>query len=260
MHAHEDCSNPDRHGEFEYKSFSRIFSTSRLISQEAPCIFWGTNQFCFEDAAALKRFLSILRRLNTKNKLKHLVIEYSIGAGKSTEWAQIGSQSTLSALRGLETLEFHVQFSGWVRAEPRATIIDDCLEPFDNLRLLNLKKVLVSISYDRIVSKNCFERHELQATAETFRQRLLDPVITPQEYLADSIRKLKRSLRNTEESVKDHTNQMQDLQQKVDAGRFKAERAKVEINELQAMVQRNDTAEIEKVLQTDQGGVFSEEE
>ena len=260
MHAHADCSDPDRHGGLEYKSFSRIFSASRLISQEALCIFWLTNRFCFQDASALKRFLSILKKLKTKNKLKHLVIESSIGPGKSTEWAQIGSQSTLSALRGLETLEFHVQFAGRVRAEPRVTIIESCLEPFDNLRLLNLKKVMVSISYDRIISHGRFERHELEAAAEKFRQRLLDPAITPREYLADSIRKLKRSLRNTEESVEDHTNDIRDLQQKVDAGRLKAESAKIEINELQTLLLRNNTAEIEKVLQTDQGGVSSEEE
>ena len=259
MHAHADCSDRDRHGGLEYKSFSRIFSASRLISQEALCIFWLTNRFCFADAGALERFLSILKKFKTKNKLKHLVIE-SIGPGTRTEWAQIGSQSTLSALRGLETLEFHVQFAGRMLTEPGATIIESCLEPFDNLRLLNLKKVMVSISYDRMISQERFERHELEAAAEKFRQRLLDPVITPREYLADSIRKLKRTLRNTEESVEDHTNDIRDLQQKVDAGRLKAERAKVELDELQTLFLRNNAAEIEKVLQTDQGGVSSEEE
>ena len=96
--------------------------------------------------------------------------------------------------------------------------------------------------------------------AGNVRQRLLDPVITPQEYLADSIRKLERSLRSMEGSVRHRADHIQDLQKGLNAVRLKAETTKVEIEELQAMLQRNNTAEIERVLQTDKGGIFSEEE
>ena len=119
--------------------------------------------------------------------------------------------------------------------EERSTLTNRCLIPFDNLRLLNLKKVSVTFSESKKFSGKSFGRGELEAMEDDVRQRLLDPVITPQEYLADSIRKLKGSLRSTEKSVKIHTKEIQNLQQKLDASRLEAERKKVEINELQAM-------------------------
>ena len=60
-----------------------------------------------------------------------------------------------------------------------------------------------------------------------------------------------------EGSVRLYTDHIQDVQQKLDARRLKAERAKVKIDELRAIFQRHNTAEIERVLQTDDGGVFS---
>lgn len=139
-------------------------------------------------------------------------------------------------------------------------MIDDCLAKFDNLRLLNLKQVLVDNPHSEHFTGKRLERGDLEAMADVVRRRLQNPVVSPQEYLADSIRKLKRSLSNTKDSVRSHKSQIQDLQQKVDADRLKVERLKVEINDLQAISQRNNTAEIEGVLETDEGASSSEEE
>lgn len=262
--THQDCIfffDPVRGS--NYKTLGGIFRTSRDIYREALPVFWHTNQFCFEDASALDKFLCALNQVNMNNVLKHLTILYSFGAPDGDQWAQIRAPSSLSALRGLATLELRVELWRPSRDmssdEERWTAIKEGLEQLDNLRLLNLEKVSVTISYGERVFSKTLDRAELEAMANEIRRRLLDPDITPKEYLADSIGRLETSLSNTESSIRIHTDQIQDLQQKLDADHLKAKRTKVEINELQAVLKRNNAAEIESVLQTDEGGISSEE-
>ena len=191
----------------EFRRASRrwqVLATCRLIYREMFPIFWRRMRFCFQKNSALSIFLKKLNAAQ-KDNLRHLVIIHNPSQIERITWSVCNETSGLLALKSLVHLELHLQLPtrGWADPDPlkrRAPIVKE-FKFFENLRLLQLEKAPVIVSYcgepqeaGRYLPGFC-SNDELRLLARSFTQRLLNKDQSLRDYLEERLSEVGKSLR-----------------------------------------------------------------
>lgn len=196
----------------------QVLATCRLIYQEAFPIFWRTMRFCFQRNRALDTFLCRLTGAQKEN-LRQLVIFHDpfertdydplgLRAPERVAWSVCNEKRGLFALRSLVHLELHLQVPTRWKVDldhlSRRASINSVLELFENLRLLQLKKAPVIISYRGRPGEagpnlpSLLSNDELSLLAKSFTQRLLNADQSSRDFLDEKSSKAGKSKREAE--------------------------------------------------------------
>ena len=208
--VHHGCMSPltPNRADAERIDFT-IFSTNRQTYHECFHIFWRTSRFYFADPEVLAIFLKCLNE-GQKQNIRHLVIcprcnSSFTPAPKDSLWRWKSFRREVSDdchsnkttgkgfhLPNLATIELHLQLWGFqweTRLSHQAQIaaFRASFGAFEVLRLLRLTAAFVTLSYAEDIDKVRDATYEKLITEEegfrianTFRDRLLDPVVSEQ--------------------------------------------------------------------------------
>ena len=205
-----------------------ISSTNRQIHDECFEIFWRTSRFFFGNPEVMDIFLKCINE-GQKQNVKHLVICYlcnstlfpapkvliwtwatfrSDGKGKTKrDWRSNNTTTKGFYFPHLATIEIHLQLQGisWEKDlshEAQVLAFRAAFGPFEILRLLHLKDAFVTLSYAEDWGLGYYEKlvteKEGAEIANTFRDRLLDSVLTEEALRRPLLDEIQREIERLE--------------------------------------------------------------